>query len=206
MRTVMFAAALLAAGPALAGEATYTDPKGRFFFTYPSEWPIEAPQKIGTGAEIVLIGAADVDCSWVSLERSDLAGISLDNVYKTADQEISPEVFLSAFTGLTQAKGATEAKVEKRELNGWPVHLARLTPSPQPVVAALFFRPGLEMRGVCRSYDGKNRDAAFEKLLLSFGSPKDAEWALARQAPPPPPAPSEPAPSAPPAKQKPKRN
>lgn len=192
MRVLMFAAALLAAGPAFAADATYVDPKGRFSFSYPADWPIEAPRVISAGVELVVIGGADVDCSWLSLERPDLASISLESARKTAAQEIPPDLFFSVFRGLTQIEGLQAAQVERREQSIWVVHLGRLSPSPQPVVAALHLRPGLEMRAICRSYDGKDRSAEFEKLLLSFSSPRDAEWAAASAAAaaaPPAPAP-----------------
>ena len=205
MRVLMFAAALLAAGPALAAEATYSDPKGRFFFSFPADWPVDAPRALGQDVELLVIGGADVDCSWLLLDRPDLASISLASAHLTADQEVAPEQFVSLMRGLSQADGLQEARVEQRELNGWSVHLARLSPSPQPVVGVIHLRPGLEVRGICRSYDGKDRGAEFEKLLLSFGSPRDGEWAAASAAaaPPPPPSPPvPPEPQAPPAKKK----
>ena len=58
----------------------------------------------------------------------------------------------------------------------WPVQTARLTlANGRSVYGALQFRPGMELWSFCRSHEGADEVAVFDRIAHSVGAPNDTE-------------------------------
>lgn len=167
------------ATPAMALEtATYRDPDGRFTIDLPRDWPVDPPQDVRAGIRMVLIGGADADCSILAYDRQEWASGQASDIQRTFKEPIKAADFLASFSGTVQTGSAASApaSVAVELVEGWPVHVAELPDGDQSAMAAIHYRPGLEVRVICKAYTSGDFSEAFALVTRSFKTPKDAEW------------------------------
>lgn len=164
--------------PAAAqGLATYKDAANRFSFQYPADWPIDPPKQERPGLTVVVVGGADADCMIASYDRPEWADGKASDVQRTFKNPIKTSDYLASFNGFMQTEGAAEpSQVRVETVKGWPVHMADLPTPSNSAVAAIHYRPGLEVRMTCKAYGSKDFSKDFQTVLTSFETPKDAEW------------------------------
>jgi len=156
---------------------SYQDAQGRFTIAVPKDWPVDPPQDVQPGVRLLLIGGADADCSVIAYDRPEWAQAKASDLVRTFQEPIKATDYAAGFSGVMQADGAKPPQAVRVEtVEGWPVHLAEFTADGQAVLSANHYRPGLEVRMICKSYGAASAAEQFKPILTSFKTPRDGEW------------------------------
>lgn len=207
MRVLALAAIIGLGLCASAADArVYTDPAGRIVFDTPTNWPV-GPLSAPEGISYIIAGNDDNECHFVVRARAETAAATPYNIFRTLsdDTRFNEAFWLAQANSVPRLFPGNSAVLisHARDDSGfWPLQRAEFdSPSKgKHIYAGFQMRPGVEMLGLCLSYEGTAPTAAFDAALRSMAHPNDAAFRAsaeeqiaaraAAQAPQPAPAPN----------------
>ncbi len=191
------------------GEARpWTDPAGRLIIDVPAGWTVDSRRT--EGISYVIAGNANNECQFVATPNPNSASSSMDAIRRTIlnDAQFGDAAWLAIANPITPVfpnNSAVFVSRSRDDAGVWPVQRADLQ-SPRRLVHAGFqLRPGMDLLGLCMTYDGADPTAIYDNVLRTMGHPNDAQFqaqgetqaaeraaaeaaaAAAAAAPPPPP-------------------
>ncbi|MEQ1619629.1 MAG: hypothetical protein ABL883_14940 [Terricaulis sp.] len=189
-----------------ADARVYTDPAGRIVFDTPTNWPV-GPLSAPEGVSYIIAGNDDNECHFIVRTRAETASATAYNVWRTLNDDAR---FTDAFwlgqansvARLFPGNSAVLVSHSRDDSAFWPMQRAEFTApsSGRHIYAGFAMRPGVEMLGLCLSYEGTPPMATFDSALRSMAHPNDATFRAsaeeqiaaraAAQAPQPAPAPA----------------
>ena len=206
-------AAMIGVGLSVGGVAEarpWTDPAGRLSIDVPAGWVVDSRQT--EGVSYVIAGNANNECQFVATPNTNSTGASMDAIRRTIlnDAQFTDVIWLGLVNGVASVfpnNSAVFVSRSRDEAGAWPVQRAELQSPRRLVHAGLQLRPGMDLLGLCMTYDGADPTAIYDNVLRTMGHPNDAQFqaqgetqaaeraaaaaaaaATAAAAPPPPPA------------------
>lgn len=189
-----------------ADARVFPDPAGRIVFDTPTNWPV-GPLRAPEGVSYIIAGNDDNECHFIARTRTETATATPYNVWRTLgdDARFNDAFWIAQANSVTRLFPDNSAVLvsHARDDSGfWPLQRAEFdSPSRgRRIYAGFQMRPGVEMLGLCLSYEGTAPVAAFDAALRSMAHPDDAAYRAsaeeqiaaraATQAPQPTPAPN----------------
>jgi len=157
-----------------AAAQPWTSQDGRLSLEVPNGWPVDLMSRAGDTVLSVATGTASNECQfWVVNNPATAAG--------------TPEQVIRAFTTpFTQAqwdqiistnsyvRGGMVAAYAVDTSGFWPRQTAEVMMGATTVYASLQGRPGYDIYGFCKTYDGPDTPTVYAAVLASAGSVTDA--------------------------------
>jgi hypothetical protein len=176
MRCALLAAAITLSFAATASAGPWTDPAGRIVFEAPENW-IVAPQP-GQDFTYVIAGGGMSECHVFATPQPATAAADADLVQAAGKVPLESAAWASVAARTPWIFNGTPIIAEHSVDDDpfWPVQTARLTlANGRSVYGALQFRPGMELWSFCRSHEGADEVAVFDRIAHSVGAPNDTE-------------------------------
>jgi hypothetical protein len=165
-----------------ADARVYTDPAGRIVFDTPANWPV-GPLRAPEGMSYIIAGNDDNECHFIVRTSTTTAGATPHSIWRTLgdDTRFNDAFWLAQGNSVPRLFPDSSAVLisHTRDDSGfWPLQRAEFdSPSKgRHVFAGFQMRPGVEMLGLCLSYEGTPPMAAFDAALRSMAHPDDASF------------------------------
>lgn len=175
-------AALVGVGLYAGGVAEarpWTDPAGRLTIDVPAGWTVDSRRT--DGVSYVIAGNANNECQFVATPNPSSANASMDALRRTAlnDAQFGDTAWLGFANSVTPVFPNNSAVFISRtrdETGAWPVQRAELQSPRRQVHAGFQLRPGMDLLGLCMTYDGADPTAIYDNVLRTMGHPNDAQF------------------------------
>lgn len=177
MKILVLAVAASAALLGMAHAEEWTSPKGDVVVQTPPGFEAQLMSSAGDAVSQAVVGTAEQECWFYGIPRPEWASAKPSDVRRTFATPLQQDQIVGMIQEMPEGKpvtALTQAGVE--QVKGWPVQVATLSGGEAPTIAAIHARPGLEVRAICRAFDGQDHAEELRQLALSYSHPNDAAW------------------------------